>query len=124
MVTTSLVTEPDRATAKLVEYLDDHGFPLDAVFWMLDPESEIWHLYLASSVVARYGPRRAYQLAREALVNTEVEIPLAQIKVIEPSSPLLRNLRSAITVSTLSWVPFRNNTVNGTFIKDAVLLRV
>ena len=45
------------------------------------------------------------------------------IRFIKPDNPVLKSLRSACKVSGWSWVSFRHNTINGVFIKDAVLLR-
>lgn len=123
MVATALVTEPVPSSTRLVQHLDEHGLPVEAAFWLLDPESRIWYLYIASPTVAREGSRGAYEQAREALGQTGAEIPLAQIKMISPRASVLRNLRSLVQVSDWSWVTLRHNTVNGVFIEDAVLLR-
>ena len=123
MAETSLVTEPRRSSLEVLKHLESDAFPIDAAFWLFDPESEIWYLYIASSVVNTGGARRAYELTLAALTETESEIPLSQIKVIKPDNPVLKSLRSACKVSGWSWVSFRHNTINGVFIKDAVLLR-
>ena len=60
---------------------------MEAAFWLLDPESRIWYLYVASPVVAKHGARHAYELALAALRATGSEIPLAQLKMIRPSAP-------------------------------------
>lgn len=123
MAQTTLVTEPSRTSLELAAYLDDHGVPLAGAFWMLDEDSEIWYLYVASDVVSKQGIRRAYEVILEALDTLGSDIPLAQIKAITPRNPLMVNLRTAMTVPPWSWVVFRNSSANGTFIKAAVLLR-
>lgn len=123
MVATALVGEPTRSSLELLQDLEEHGLQVDAAFWLLDPESRIWYLYVASPGIAEHGARRAYELARESIERTGCEIPLAQIKMISPRATVLRNLRSAVKVSGWSWVAFRHNTVNGVFIEEAVLLR-
>lgn len=123
MVETALVAEPTRSSLVLLKDLEEHGLPIEAAFWLLDPESRIWYLYVASPGIAEQGARRAYELVQEAIERTGVEIPLAQVKMISPRAGVLRNLRAAAKVSGWSWVAFRHNTVNGVFIEDAVLLR-
>ena len=80
MAATALVAEPVRSSLALLQDLEDHGLPVEAAFWLLDPESRIWHLYVASPGVAEHGSRKAYERAQEAIDRTGVEIPLAQIK--------------------------------------------
>lgn len=123
MVATALVAEPTRSAIVLLKDLDEHGLSVEAAFWLLDPESRIWYLYVASPGIAEHGARKGYELAQEAIARTGVEVPLAQIKMIGPSAAVVRNLRTAVKLEGWSWVPFRHNTVNGVFIEDAVLLR-
>lgn len=120
---TALVGEPTRSSLVLLEDLEEHGLLIDAAFWLLDPESRIWYLYIASPGIAERGARRAYEAVQEAIERTGVEIPLAQVKMISPRAAVVRNLRSAVKVPDWSWVAFRHNAVNGVFIEDAVLLR-
>lgn len=124
MVATALVTEPQRSAAVFLQHLEESGLPIEAAFWLLAPESDIWYLYVASPVVAKQGSRPAYERARAALEETAVNIPLAQVKMVSPSASLVRNLRTAMRVEGWSWIVFRRNTVNGVFIHDAVILRL
>jgi hypothetical protein len=117
------VTEPVASSTQLLEHLEGQGLPVDAAFWLLDPESRIWYLYIASPLVAQQGAKHAYEVALEALLATGSEIPLAQLKMISPNASVVRHLRSAFRVDGFSWVTLRHTTINGTFLEDAVLLR-
>jgi hypothetical protein len=75
--------------------LRERGFELVCSLWLYHPESNRWRLVLASPIVDREGPRKAYEIIEQILQeNWEMGIWLRDISAISPSDPLVQALRS------------------------------
>jgi hypothetical protein len=75
--------------------LRERGFELVCSLWLYHPESNRWRLVLASPIVDRKGPRKAYEIIEQILQeNWEMGIWLRDISAISPSDPLVQALRS------------------------------
>src|SRR5215470_7017032 len=95
-----LVKEP--LTKEMIEVgkemslrLRERGFDLVCSLWLYEAEYNRWRLILASPVVDREGPRKAYEKIDEILQdNWEMDIWLPNISALSPSDPLIRAIRS------------------------------
>jgi hypothetical protein len=95
-----LVKEP--LTREMIEVgkdmtlrLLEKGFELVCSLWLYDAESNRWRLVLASPVVDREGPRKAYEIIEQILQeNWEMGIWLRDISAVSPTEPLVQALRS------------------------------
>jgi hypothetical protein len=101
-------------------------FPIEGIFWLLEPEAGEWHLVIASPKAEMLGPRDAYrELA--ALTN---DIPansrqLLKIKLISPKDPMYDALRSVFAqTASVEGARLGNTMVGGTFIDEAYLYEV
>jgi hypothetical protein len=75
--------------------LREKGFELVCSLWLYHPESNRWRLVLASPIVDREGPRRAYGIIAEILQeNWDMGVWLRDISAVSPSDPLVQALRS------------------------------
>jgi len=75
--------------------LRERGFELVCSLWLYHPESNRWRLVLASPIVDREGPRKAYEIIEQILQeNWEMGIWLRDISAVSPSDPLVQALRS------------------------------
>jgi hypothetical protein len=100
MAEETLVKEP--LTSEMIEVgrdmtsrLLDKGFELTCSLWFYDAESNRWRLVLASPLVDREGPRRAYELIEEILQdNWEMGIWLRDISAVGAIDPLVDGFRS------------------------------
>jgi len=73
----------------------EKGFELVCSLWLYHPESNRWRLVLASPIVDREGPRKAYEIIEQILQeNWEMGIWLRDISAVSPSDPLVQALRS------------------------------
>jgi hypothetical protein len=73
----------------------ERGFELVCSLWLYHPESNRWRLVLASPIVDREGPRRAYGIIAEILQeNWDMGVWLRDISAVSPSDPLVQALRS------------------------------
>ena len=75
--------------------LRERGFELVCSLWLYHPESNRWRLVLASPIVDREGPRKAYEIIEQILQeNWEMGVWLRDISAVSPSDPLVQALRS------------------------------
>jgi len=127
VVKEQLTAEMIEAGAELTQSLDDLGLPVQAAFWLFDPEINEWRLVIASSEAAARGPRAVYGRIQEALDQLGAQAsaaPFSAIRVVEPGAELVRLLGTAVrTGSGIGRIRFQKNVINGHFIDDALIYR-
>ncbi len=90
-----LTKEMIEAGRDMTAQLLEKGFEVVCSFWLYNLESTSWRLALASPVVDREGPRKAYELIQEILQeNWEMDIWLRDISALSPSDPVVIAFRS------------------------------
>lgn len=126
MVKTALVDRDIKVGRKLMEKLEEKDFPFSAGFWFYFPEAEEWRLVIASRVVEKEGPKKAYaELQKVLRGDGQLDIELRQISVMGPREPLIRLLRRALKTSRkLTGIRFTQNTINNVLIEDAYIYRL
>ena len=134
-----LVKEP--LTKEMIEVgkemslrLRQRDFELVCSLWLYEAEYNRWRLVLASPVVDRDGPRKAYQIIDKILQdNWEMDIWLPNISALSPSDPLVQAVRSLGKIDLLRphYAPTprvdvgRRHTrslIHDVFIEDAYIL--
>lgn len=78
---------------RLVQALDQAGFPVVAALWSFLPEEGVWRLLIASPKVGERGPREAYAAIRDVLAKSQIDLPLYRVSVVTPDEPLVTELR-------------------------------
>jgi hypothetical protein len=122
-----LVSIDIEAGKKLLEILDKTNMEITSAFWFYLSEIEEWRLILATKLVEKEGPRKAYTNLLENIGNyvKDIDIPLEAITLISPNDPLNLLLREAIqTGHGISGIRFSGNVINGILIKDSYLYRI
>lgn len=122
---TALV-EPDiEAGREALVRFDRANVPVDAAFWLLLPEGE-WRFFLHTKHMDERGRSFSYKKVQDALKGYTDRLPLQKISLLGQDDPLLQALRSAISTGGIgrSDIRFSRNTINGTFIEDAVIFRM
>ncbi len=90
-LTKEMVETGRDMTRRLLE----KGFELVCSLWLYNDESGRWRLVLASPIVDREGPRRAYERIQEILQeNWEMDIWLRDISALSPSDPIILAVRT------------------------------
>ena len=117
-----------KAGADLTKKLDEVESPVVASFWLYLPELNTWKLVIASPLVAKHGPRRAYQDVQKALAalwRVQSPIALNDVEVVEPNHYLVSLFRTAVSTGpTIGGIRFTRSVINGQFIHDAYIYRV
>lgn len=124
MGTASLVSEEVAAGHNVVAALDAAGFPAKAVFWLYDDDTDVWKLWIATPLAGE-DLQKAYLKVDSILsANTSgTVLDLSRIKLVRPDDPMVRAIRSAVSVKGLADVRFKGNVVNGIYIADALIYR-
>lgn len=128
VVKESLTNEMIDAGAELIRRLDAASFELNAGLWLYMEEPNSWRLILASPIVTKDGPNKAYQGIQSVMSkmpeNWKV-ISLVHISAVGPNKPIVALLRKAVkTGNGISGVRFSRNAVNGQYIEDAYIYRM
>jgi hypothetical protein len=84
-----LVSEQWDAGEKFLRQLSDKRFPVAVAFWAKEPDSDSWHLYIASDRVESSGLREAYGEAMRAFPEeARPWLDLFSIKLIKADDPV------------------------------------
>jgi hypothetical protein len=93
MVKEALVERDIECGRRLIEALDQVGFPVAAALWRFLPDEEEWRLLIASLRVNELGPLAAYTTIQDMLFKQRIDLPLHRISVVSPEEPLVAELR-------------------------------
>jgi hypothetical protein len=89
----TLVTQEDLADgARLIQQLDQAGFPITAAFWAYDPILEQWRLIIAAPRESIESLVRAYGIIQDAIIKNDLRVTLDRISLIPDDHSKLKNL--------------------------------
>lgn len=125
----TLVESQISDSISLVKSLERHGDKPSVVIWYYFPDADEWRLLLAGPSFDKLLPKeesRAYQRIAEALNEAEVKsLTIGEIKVTKTDYPLITATRFLIGTppDVIVRAHFKDNRINGVFIKEMVVLR-
>ena len=125
----TLVESQISDSIALVKNLENQGNKPSAVVWYYFPDAGEWRLLLAGSTFDSLLPKEeshAYQIAAQALNNSQVtSLTIGEIKLVRTDYPLLTAMRFLIGTPSDAIVRahFKDNSINGIFIKEMLVLR-
>ena len=107
----------------VIKNLADIGIFLKAAFWLYTVDMGAWRLFLASSYVKDYGPKKIYKKIQSILSERQTNsyhLDLQDITVIEDDNPLVAIVLSAIKDDEVNKheARFSKTVLNGHFIED------
>jgi hypothetical protein len=123
----TLVDADMKAGEALLNKLDEIEFDVKAALWFYMQDSEEWRLIIASPIVDKDGPKKAYEKVQSQLqeLNGRYKLSLRNIALVSPSDNLIKVLKSAIrTGKKISHIRFTRNVINSVFIEDAYIYRL
>jgi hypothetical protein len=123
---TTLVERDIEEGRRLVQALDEEGFPVVAAFWYYIADEDVWRLIVASPIVADQGPRAAYSEIQRVIGTRGISLPLQQISVEAPDAPLVTELRIFAGTAGTSYVGgtyFHRTSVGDVFVEGAYVYR-
>ncbi len=114
MAQAALVDQDIERGRRLIQALDQAGFPVVAALWYFFPEEEIWRLLIASPRVSELGPRDAYALIQDVLLKSQIDLPFYSISAVSPGEPLITELQFFAGTDP---APF----IGGTYLRNVVI---
>ena len=122
---TALVDDDIRSGKRLIEELDKAAnLNISAALWLFMPEAEEWRLVVASPLVEKDGPKKAYSLIQAVIkkMSPPVEISLKEISAVGPQYEIVKLLRRVIrTKNGISGIRFTHNSINNVIVNDAYI---
>lgn len=95
MVEKSLVTQEDLTDgARLIQELDQAGFPVTVAFWAYDPMLETWRFIIAAPREAIESLVSAYGIIQGIIDNNSLGVMLDRISLIPDDDAKLKNLQA------------------------------
>ena len=113
---------------KLTERLEEIQMPVSALLWLYYSEAEVWRLVIASPIVVKSGPTKAYQLIQSELRAAPEKfqvIALSEISAVEPNGSLVSPFRGLSKVNTPTvGKRLSRSTFNGRFVGGAYIYKL
>jgi hypothetical protein len=121
-----LVDRDIDAGRRLVQALDQAGFPVVAALWNYIPEADDWRLVIASPRVTELGERAAYSAIQEASYTAQVNLPLFNVSALAPEEPPVEAFRIGAGTDPapfLGGTSYRRTVVGDTYVEGAYVYR-
>ena len=112
---------------KVWQALSENGtFPFQGIFWLLQTESDLWHLVIATPRVDAADSRNPYAELAEISKHISADSDqLFKIELISPKRPLYQALRSIFSqIQPVEGTRLGNTQVGGIYIEDAYLYEI
>lgn len=129
MAEETLVESLIEDSINLVKQLDAQGDTPTKVLWYFYADAEEWKLLVAGPAFDRFLPKDeapVYQKIAQALAKTQLDsLTIADVKVVRTDDDLLSATKYVLKTAPTSVVRarFRDNTFNGVFVRDMLVLR-
>jgi hypothetical protein len=129
MAEEALVESSVTDSVKLVEQLDKQGDTPSNVLWYFFSDAEVWRLLVAGRPFDSLLPKdesRAYQKVAAAIGSAGLtSLSIADVKLVRTDDPVLVATKFVIKtpVDGVVRAHFRDNTFNGIFVKEMLVLR-
>ncbi len=129
MAEEALVESSVTDSVKLVEELDKQGDTPSNVLWYFVSDAEVWRLLVAGTSFDSLLPKdesHAYQKIARAIGSANLtSLSIADVKLVRTDDPVLVATTFVIKTPADGVVRahFRDNTFNGIFVKEMLVLR-
>ena len=121
----SLVTD----SIELIKRLDKQGDNPTNALWYLYSDAEEWRLLIAGPAFDKLLPKdegQAYQRIAKAIGSAKLDtLTIADVKLIRTDDTVLKATRFVLKTpqSAVIRAYFRDNTFNGIFVKEMLVMR-
>lgn len=125
MDTAILVEDLYKAGKELITTLDKDGISVPTAFLMkTSDEDYTWSLVLAMEGVKTNGSRQYYQKILSTIQENNIQLSLADIRVIDKDEEMIQSLQRMIhTGNSIGRINFFGNYINGQRFPDSVIYR-
>jgi hypothetical protein len=101
-------------------------FPVEGILWLLEPDTDEWHLVIATPRVDTIGPRDSYRELAELTRDVSADsAQLLKIELVSPNQAFYKALRTVFGhTASVEGARLGNTNVAGTYIDGAYLYEV
>ena len=125
----ALVESQISDSISLIKTLEGEGDKPSTAIWYYFPDVGEWRFLLAGQTFDALLPKeesRAYQKIAEALSKAQLSsLTISEVKLVRTDYPLLKATQHLIKTpaDAILRAHFKDTSVNGTFIKEMLILR-
>lgn len=113
---------------KLIDALDEAGFPVQSALWFFRPESDEWRLVISSPIVDKEGPLSAYHQIQPVLHEAlGPRIRLDRISAVGTKDKVVKALRSryrSFPKEEIEGLRLYQTRVDDVFVEGAYVYRL
>ena len=122
------LTEPDIEFGKRLwqSLRGNKKFPVEGVLWLLEPDTDEWHLVIVTPRVDMIGARDAYRELAELTRDVPADSgQLLKIELVSPNQAFYKALRTVFEhTASVEGARLGNTSVAGIYIDGAYLYEV
>jgi hypothetical protein len=127
MVSTTLNEKLIKDGEQIITQLLDSKICVDAALWFYSSDFGDYRLLLSLPEIIKQGPLAAYKKVQSAISDiskrgVQLSLSLDQVQVVEPNSPTLKLLRTALKTSPkISGIRLTNSYIDRQIIEDVFI---
>ncbi|TQF37515.1 hypothetical protein UNPF46_19190 [Bradyrhizobium sp. UNPF46] len=110
----------------LVELLTQNKMAPRAALWVVNPESNIWRLWIVPSVDIK-DKHEFYRRAAEIISKHRTELPdleISDLEFLQEKHPAIQALKKLTKVTGGGTVSLQSSTLNGFYLPDSLILEM
>jgi hypothetical protein len=114
-----------RSGQELVRMLDQTRVRPRAAIWVYNPDNEIWRLWIVCNREVKEN--EFYRIAAECISKNRREmlgIDISSIELVDENHPAIAGLKVFLRMEGLGSATITNNTFNGFYLPDGIVLRM
>lgn len=109
----------------LVKRLDETAVKPRAAMWVHNPDTDIWRLW----IVGQKGTKEPefFRIVADAISKNRADFPgldISSVELVDDSHPAINGIGRMMRIDGLSSAYVSNNTMNGFFLPDGIILRM
>lgn len=109
----------------LVQRLDETIVRPRGAMWVHNPDNDIWRLW----IVGQKGIKEPefYRIVADAISKNRANLPgldISSVELVDEAHPAIRGMRGFMRMDGLGSAYVSNNTMNGFFMPDGIILRM
>lgn len=125
MDTAILVEELDRSAFKLVNALNNKGFPFTVAALMKNQDTEDWSIVLGVPELRSKGSRDSFAVIYNTIKENNINLSLSDIKLLDDRNVTLLLLKGTFPpTQQVSRIVFTGNYINGIRFPDSIIYQV
>ncbi|WP_155992219.1 hypothetical protein [Fodinicurvata fenggangensis] len=108
-----------------VRLLDETEIRPRGALWVHNPDNDIWRLW----IVGQRGLKEQefYRIVAETITKNRTDLAgldISSVELVDETHPAIKGLKGFMQMENLGSAHISNNTMNGFFMPDGIILRM